>query len=227
MKELSIFIDESGDFGVVDSKSPYYLVTIILHDQDKEITDMLEHLDTALNTKGLNNAFIHAGPLIRREREYASMSIDERRILFYKMRDFFLHVPIQHYTIKVHKKNMETVFELNQQLTKQMKEMILSNLPYFQSFDKIIVYYDNGQQELNLIINTILNIQLNNVEFRKATQDKYRLLQLADFICTLELLNIKFKEKQLSKSEKSFFYKPQELKKSFLKLLNKKKIDTP
>ena len=75
------------------------------------------------------------------------------------------------------------------------------------------MYYDNGQTELNLVLNTILSMLLSNVEFRKASPGEYRLLQLADFICSIELLSLKQQENRLSKSESSFFYKPQELKK--------------
>lgn len=48
--------------------------------------------------------------------------------------------------------------------------------------------------------------------------------EAADFICSMELLRIKQDEKRLSRSEESFFYKPQELKKTFLKSVDKKKL---
>lgn len=95
---------------------------------------------------------------------------------------------------------------------------------FFVSFDKIIVYYDNGQSELSATLNAVFSIQFSNVEFRKAEPQKYRLLQATDFICSMELLKIKRDEKRLSKSEKKFFYKPQELKKAFLKSIEKKRL---
>ena len=67
-------------------------------------------------------------------------------------------------------------------------------------------------------------IQFSNVEFRKAGPQKYRLLQAADFICSMELLKIKKNENRLSKSEKQFFYKPQELKRNFFKSVDKKRL---
>ena len=70
----------------------------------------------------------------------------------------------------------------------------------------------------------LFSIQFFNVEFRKAEPQNYRLLQVADFICSMELLKIKQAEKRLSKSEKQFFYKPQELKKTFIKSIEKKKL---
>lgn len=83
---------------------------------------------------------------------------------------------------------------------------------------------ENGQNELSAILNAVFSIQFSNVEFRKAEPQKYRLLQAADFICSMELLKIKRDEKRLSKSEQKFFYKSQELKKTFFKSIEKKKL---
>ena len=48
MKELSIFIDESGDFGEYDFRSPYYIISMVLHDQSYDITTDLERLEKEL-----------------------------------------------------------------------------------------------------------------------------------------------------------------------------------
>jgi len=37
MKELSVFVDESGDFGPSEYHSPYYIVTLVFHDQSADI----------------------------------------------------------------------------------------------------------------------------------------------------------------------------------------------
>lgn len=37
MRELSIFVDESGDFGPYSSHSPYYLFTLLFHNQENSI----------------------------------------------------------------------------------------------------------------------------------------------------------------------------------------------
>jgi hypothetical protein len=38
MKELSVFIDESGDFGLYEPHSAFYIVTLIFHDQSVDIS---------------------------------------------------------------------------------------------------------------------------------------------------------------------------------------------
>ena len=37
MRELSIFVDESGDFGEYEKHSPYYIVSMVFHDQAGKI----------------------------------------------------------------------------------------------------------------------------------------------------------------------------------------------
>ena len=52
MKELSIFIDESGDFGEYEKHSPYYIVTMIFHDQAADISEDISKLDRELKNIG-------------------------------------------------------------------------------------------------------------------------------------------------------------------------------
>ena len=223
-KILSVFVDESGDFGKVNNSSHYYIVTLVLHNQSEDIKQAISQLEDGLSYMNLGFSYIHTGPIIRREEPYHNMTIDERRQLLYKMRCFFLHSPIKHNSIIIDRKTAGDKFALSSQLSKQIKLFVTENYDYFSSFDKVNVYYDNGQTELNLVLNTILSMLLSNVEFRKASPSEYRLLQLADFICSIELLSVKQQEKRLSKSESSFFYKPQELKKSFIKTIASKHI---
>ena len=48
MKELSIFVDESGDFGEYEKHAPYYIVTMIFHDQTIDISDNINLLNKSL-----------------------------------------------------------------------------------------------------------------------------------------------------------------------------------
>lgn len=36
MREISVFVDESGDFGEYEKHSPYYIVTMVFHDQSEQ-----------------------------------------------------------------------------------------------------------------------------------------------------------------------------------------------
>ena len=225
MKELSIFIDESGDFGEVKERPAYYLVTFVFHNQDDNIEQQVSKLEESVRTAGFDVEYIHTGPVIRREEIFGKYTIDERRKLLYKMLNFVNSCPISHLTVVVDRKEAKDKISLSGKLAKAINTSMSQHQDFFGSFDKIIVYYDNGQTELSAILNAVFSIQFSSVEFRKAEPQKYRLLQAADFICSMELLRIKNGEKRLTKSEQKFFYKPQELKKTFLKSVEKKKLD--
>jgi len=79
MKELSIFVDESGDFGEYDYHSPYYILSFVFHDQDLDLTSALGILIQKLYSLGLGTAAIHTGPVIRQEEIYNAIDLDTRR----------------------------------------------------------------------------------------------------------------------------------------------------
>ena len=46
MKELSVFVDESGDFGEYDFRAPFYILSLVFHDQRIDINDDLAFLES-------------------------------------------------------------------------------------------------------------------------------------------------------------------------------------
>ena len=107
LKELSIFIDESGDFGEYSHHSPYYIITMIFHEQSVDISNDINHLNTELSYLGLNNHCIHTGPIIRKEDIYQNMSILERRQIFNKMMAFIRNIDIKYKSFYIEKKHIE------------------------------------------------------------------------------------------------------------------------
>ena len=65
MNSLSIFVDESGDFGAYNHITPYYIITMILHDQSMDISEQVRNLDAKVRSLGYGEKFaIHTAPLI-------------------------------------------------------------------------------------------------------------------------------------------------------------------
>ena len=95
---------------------------------------------------------------------------------------------------------------------------------FWNSFDKVIVYYDNGQVELTKILSSVFNVLYTDVEFRKVKPVDYKLFQVADLVCTMELLSEKAESCSFSKSEKEFFCSVRDFRKNYLKPLQKKKL---
>ena len=225
MKELSIFVDESGDFGEFEKHAPYYIVTMVFHDQTVDISDELKKLKNSLEQMGYGDEqAIHTEPLIRREKPYQYFQPNERRAIFSKLYYFTLNCDIKYKSFVFHKSEYENKFKLEARIARELSQFIRGNLAYFQGYEKVILYYDNGQHELNRILNTVLATELAEYDVRKVLPSDYRLFQVADLICTLELLRIKMENGQLSSSEERMFHGKRDLKKDFLKGIKKKEF---
>lgn len=222
MGVLSIFIDESGDFDVKSHHSPYYLYTLVFHDQERPIDNNVEHLEQRLDYYYNPEDAIHSAPLIRREYEYQNMSIDERRRIFIDMYHFTRKCDILYKTFYYKKIDFDDKFALEARMARDLKLFLDENLSFFHSYESIIVYYDNGQVEITKMLNTMLHAILFNVDFRRVLPIDKRLFQAADFICTMELLDLKRINEGYSKSEKQFFYRSKEPFKPYIKTIKKK-----
>ena len=224
MNELSIFVDESGDFGTYESHAPFYLFTLVFHDQSNSIDNQINHLEHGLSDLGFDvKHCFHAGPIIRREEDYQYLSITERRKCLNRIMTFAKSCEISYITISVEKRHMSDSLSLTVALSKQLSAFIREEYAFFAQFDKIIVYYDNGQVELNKLLASVFTIMLPQVEFRKVMPTDYRLFQVADLFCTLELVCLKDEHRIMSKSEESFFGSMRDMRKNYLKPMYKKR----
>ena len=144
MKELSIFIDESRDFGEITERPAYYLVTLLFHDQKNDIASNVKKLEDSIKNSGFDFEYIHTGPVIRREEVFFGLSIDERSKLLFKMLNFIVSSSIAYEMAVVNRKEASDKISLSGKLGHEISNVIGKYKAFFDEFDKIIVYYDNG-----------------------------------------------------------------------------------
>ena len=220
---LSVFIDESGDFGEFEKHAPYYIVSMVLHDQRVDINNNIQEFDRHLQELNIKEHSVHVGPLIRREsNEYKYLKIEERKKIFNALFHFARKVDFKYFYVIVPKHECKDIIELHSKVSRLISDKIKDNLSFFEDFNKKIIYYDNGQVELTKIITSVFNTLFVDVEFRKVMPIDYKLFQVADLICTLMLL--KEKGGCFTKSEIQFFKSEREFKKNYLKHIENKLI---
>lgn len=224
MKEISIFVDESGDFGKYDWHSPYYIISMVIHDQDVDISEGVSRLEAELSDLGLKNHCVHAGPLIRGEDEYRYLPLEEKRKILKKIVSFVRKTNIHIRCVCIEKKHINDPIEVTAKLTKEISKFVKDNLELFFSADVVKIYYDNGQVEVSRVLITVFNTLLDNVEFKRVMPSGYRLFQVADLACTLKLIELKMNNGNLSKSETIFFEDERTLRKNYLKVFKSKKM---
>lgn len=224
-KTLSIFVDESGDIGSLASHAPYYIVTLVLHDQANDISEAVADLAKSMVQDGFaGNEVIHTAPLIRREQAYRPLDLRTRRRIFSHLEHFMRRCPIRTKTFLVDKRTHGSGDSLVERLAREMGQYVIGNLGYFQSSDRVIVYCDQGQKEVSKTLRSIFSTALFGAEFRTVRPCDYRLFQVADLVCTLELVGQKLVDGTLSRSEMLFFGTARNLRKNHLRFLGRVRL---
>lgn len=95
--------------------------------------------------------------------------------ILHRMVAFVSQVNFTYKAIVVEKRHIADYADLYEKLARQLSDFIKQYLPCFYSFDKVKIYYDNGQAEIMKIIISVFSTLFNNTEFRKAAQKDYNL----------------------------------------------------
>ena len=141
MRELSIFVDESGADGL---DSSYYLLTLVFHEQDKPLDDVIAPYEHALGDKRLPNIPFHMSPLLNGHDEYEGMDPSVRASLLSSFMLFFHHLPIRYKTFSYRKREFSSSVRLSERMRRDVVNYLFDNLEYLQLFDLVKVYYDGS-----------------------------------------------------------------------------------
>lgn len=219
-KEISVFVDESGSFDPLASSSQFYIVCMVFHDQDKSIATDVASFNKELRGIGLDDTqAVHAGPLIRWEEPYRHLRRQDRRIVFGKLLAFMRRAEITYRCFAVDKRFVSDVKTLHDRLLQQIVTFLVAHATDFNAYDKLKVYYDNGQSSVREILKDAFALFSSKIDFvENVTPEKYKLFQVADMMATLELVRLKLEtDGRISDAEKDFFLTIQNLKKNYLK----------
>ena len=226
---LSVFVDESGNFGDPDDPARYCIVTLVFHDQSSDISQYVKELDRSNYDLGLDpESFrFHMGPLIRQEDEYAAMSRPMRGKILDRIMTFVRKVDFKYHCIGVDTKFINSAQQIYDRLKAQLMDFIEEQRQLFDSIDKVKVYYDAGQKPVGkLLEETFTENVSHQLEFAQGVrQDLYKLLQVADLICTARLIEVRLLDGgALTKSENRFFGGQRDFQRNILKRVKRKEI---
>lgn len=221
MLEISLFADESGESG---TESKYYLLTLVFHEQNDSIFQAISIYENDLRAKNLPNIPLHACPLMNGHDDYEGMDIQDRKRLLQAFFTMLQHLPIKYHTFSYRKDEFLNSAALGARIRRDIVNLIFDNLDYLQRFDKIKVYYDDGQYVVTKALHDAVEYALstNAIMYKDGNPRDYRLAQAADFICTIELTALKFEAKEVTKTDDRFFGARNSFRKNWLKKVRKK-----
>ena len=222
MRRLNIFIDETGEFGFGNNASELYGVSFTFHEHNDNIMPELQKLNKQLEKVGYTN-MIHMADLVMHRGDYSKFNIDTRKIIFKSIYHFSRKIPVKYHTIIVDKKYTDNSRILRQQLAFAINEMIKAKEKYFKKFDKIVMYYDNGQETLGIILDSIFS-RFESFEHRVDFDHKEkRLFQVSDMLTYIDKYDYKYKNKMSFTRGEKYFFTHDEIRK-ILRELNKKRL---
>ena len=108
-------------------------------------------------------------------------------------------------------------------LAREIGQFINDNRGYLESFDKIVIYYDNGQEELGRILVDVLKGK-HNVEHRIEFDHKEkRLFQVSDMLTVIDKLDYKRKNNIAFTKNEEYFFRGKDFR-NIINLLKDKRI---
>lgn len=223
MRELSLFVDESGGEGL---DSSYYILTIVLHEQSRQLASIVAPYEQALVDKGLPDIPFHASPLMNGHDDYARLSVQQRASLLSSFMLLFHHLPIMYKTFFYGKRQYKDLSSLRNSMRRDLVNFFFDHLEYFQQFDRIKVYYDGGQGVVTSAIHGAIDYALarDAVEYRSISPLDYRLAQAADYACSVELVALKFSSNEETATDRRFFGSWGSFRRNVLKTVRKKRF---
>jgi len=113
---------------------------------------------------------------------------------------------------------------IHDELLREMVAFLISRRDELGGYDRLKIYYDNGQAQVLALLKEAFAIYSAKTEFvPEVHPPDYRLFQAADLACTLELVKTKLDvEGRMSNSENVFFGGAKILRKGYLKPLSRK-----
>ena len=222
MKRLNIFVDETGEFGFGKSASELYGVSFTFHEQKDDIMTELNKLNERLERLGYTE-MIHMASLIMGRAEYNSFDIKLRKSIFNSIYQFSRRIKVRYKTIIIDKRYTDNNSSLKQKLLIEINNMVNENEDYFRRFDRIVLYYDNGQETLGTILESIF-YRFNGFEHRIDFDHKEkRLFQVSDMLTYIDKYDYKYRNSMKITQSEKYFFSIEDIRR-ILKELNKKRI---
>lgn len=149
---------------------------------------------------------IHLAYLVAKRGDYSHFDLEKRKSIFWAIFYFSNRVKVKIKTIIIDKKYINKKMQLNIALAREIGKLITENKNYFNSFDKIVIYYDNGQETLATILDTLFATNPNVERRTEFDHAKKRLFQVSDMLTVIDKLDYKRKNNiAFTKAEKYFF----------------------
>ena len=227
-RTLCIYVDESGNFGDVRDSSRYCMVTLVFQDEKAQSIELKREYDDAIYRLGADpeSMVLHSAPLIRQEDQFSAMSRNMRGKLFYQMLSFVRKSDLSFHCFAIDTRFVASEKQIVDTLKRELRTFFVEHGELFGESTTLRVFYDGGQKGVSHILEGISEgCPCEVVREQRVTQENCRMLQVADFICTVKLIGLRLDAGlSLNLSEQRFFGSPRTFERNVLRKIKSKEI---
>lgn len=223
MRELSIFADEAGQQDMSDG---YYLLTLVVHDQSVAIDAHIKEYERQLRVGNLPDIPLHMVYLLHGHGDYEGLDSHTRKGLLSRFNAFVRRLPISYHTFSYSSYDVSGMRELSIRMRRDLANFVYERFESFQPFDRVVVFYDEGQQAVTRALHEAFDYMLGEgfVEYKKLRYQDRRLSQVADYLSSVELAAIRYAAGTESETYRKFFGLKGNLRRNYLKQIRRKLI---
>ena len=223
MKVLSIFSDEAGQ---QDMSESYYLLTVVTHEQNIPIDDIVADYERRLAAHELPNIPFHMNDLLHGHYDYEGLDQEVRKGLLVHFNALIRQLPINYRTFSYSSYDTSPS-NLTARMRRDLVNFAYDHLGWFQSFDSVPVYYDHGQSVVTNAIRQAFDLIVGSqaVDYRHISYKDYRLAQVADYLCYIEHIAMLYAVSEQSKTHDKFFGMPGPFRRNYLKPARRKLME--
>ena len=164
-------------------------------------------MEEDLRKKSLPDLPFHASPLMYGKGPYKDLEMETRKRILASFEAFCRRAPFACKSFSYRRSEVEAPELFTARFKRDLVVFLTDNLGYFQAFDQVKIYYDNGQQMVTAALHSAIDFVLSKqaVLYKMADAKDYRLSQVADCVCTIQLTDIKFQRGELTETDAKIF----------------------
>ncbi|MBQ9001550.1 MAG: hypothetical protein IJ087_06835 [Eggerthellaceae bacterium] len=222
-ERLNLHIDEAGN---QDLSEGLYIVAVVLHEHVVDVEGPIKAYEDRLRLAGLADVPFHGKDLLHGNESYKEVAVGDKKRLLTQFARLVRSLPVEYFTLRYDKRETHDRKELEARIRRDLASLIFDHLSYYQRFASISVYYDDGQKVLSAALHDALEFVLasNVADFRTADHSARRLLQVADYVCTVERASIAYDNGKQTKTYERFFGNRRNFMQSYMKQLARKRF---
>lgn len=224
LKLLSCFADEAGQ---QDMGAGYYLLTLVLHDQADDIAPCIAAYEARLAFEGLPDTPFHGVDLLHGHGRYETQDAATRKRLLVAFSMFVRTLPIKYKTFAYNSNDVVDAKDLRSRMRRDIVNFIFEHLSWFQGYDSVPIYYDGGHSAVTVALHEAFDYALARdvAIYKELSHETKRLAQAADYLCSIELANVRYEAGDVSSTYERFYGNARKFKQNYLKQAKRKRID--